>query len=63
MLTALGDASAHVVKQRGRWCSEVAQVYQRPLLTSHLAASMRVGPGGSADLEALCAGFTQPDVR
>jgi hypothetical protein len=56
----LGDASAHIVKQRGRWCSDVALVYQRPLLASHLAASMWVRPGGSADLEAICAGFAQP---
>ena len=56
----LGDASAHIVRQRGRWCSDVAQVYQRPLLASHLAASMWVRPGGSADLEAVCAGFAQP---
>jgi len=48
------------VKQRGRWCSDVALVYQRPLLASHLAASMWVRPGGSADLEAICAGFAQP---
>ena len=30
----LGDASARVVKQRGRWCSDTAEVYQRPLLAS-----------------------------
>ena len=33
------------------------------LLSSHLAASLTVRPGGSADLEALCAGFAQPAVR
>ena len=59
----LGDASAHIVKQRGRWESDVALVYQRPLLSSHLAASLAVRPGGSADLEALCAGFAQAAVR
>ena len=59
----LGDASAHVVKQRGRWFSDVAEVYQRPLLASHLAASMWVRPGGSADLESLCAGFAQAATR
>ena len=59
----LGDASAHLVRQRGRWCSSVAEVYQRPLLSSHLAASMWVRPGGSADLESLCAGFAQAATR
>ena len=58
----LGDASAAVVRQRGRWESDVALVYQRPLLSSHLAASMRVRPGGSADLESLCGGFAQARV-
>ena len=59
----LGDPSAHIVKQRGRWCSDVAHIYQRPLLSSHLAASMWVRPGGSADLEALCGGFAQAATR
>ena len=59
----LGDASAHIVKQRGRWFSDTAEVYQRPLLASHLAASMWVRPGGSADLESLCAGFAQAATR
>ena len=58
----LGDASAAVVRQRGRWESDVALVYQRPLLSSHLAASMRVRPGGSADLESLRGGFAQARV-
>ena len=56
----LGEASERVVRQRGRWCSDVALVYQRPLLASHLAASMRIRAGGSADLESVCAGFAQP---
>ena len=56
----LGEASERVVRQRGRWCSDVALVYQRPLLTSHLAASMRIRAGGSADLESVCVGFAQP---
>ena len=56
----LGEASERVVRQRGRWCSDVALVYQRPLLTSHLAASTRIRAGGSADLESVCVGFAQP---
>jgi hypothetical protein len=48
----LGDSSAGIVQQRGRWDSTVALIYQWPLLASHLAATMWVRPGGSADLEA-----------
>ena len=50
-------------EQRGRWWSDVAEIYQRPLLSSQLAASLWVRPGGSADLESLCAGFAQVATR
>ena len=56
----LGDASAALVKKRGRWASDVAEVYQRALLRTQLDGSAAVGAAGGADLEAVCAGWSQP---
>ena len=56
-----GDASQHTIKQRGRWGSDVAQVYQRTLLSEHLHASFAMGSGGvSRDMEEFSAGWSQP---
>jgi hypothetical protein len=59
----VGEASSGVVRQRGRWCSDVAEIYQRPLVGTHLDASAAVGSVASADLEALCERWAQPTFR
>ena len=51
---------AEFVKARGRWSSDIAEIYQRELLSTHIDASASIGPSGSADLEAVCAGWAQP---
>ena len=53
------DGASRVMKQRGRWHSDVSEVYQRPLLTSHLAPSMMIGSNHGASIEDLCADFAQ----
>ena len=53
------DGASRVMKERGRWSSDVSEVYQRPLLTSHLAPSMLIGTGNGASIEDVCAGFAQ----
>ena len=54
----LGEAGKHLVKQRGRWSSDVAEIYQRPLLFDHLEASRMVGSTiANVDLEAVCEGW------
>ena len=58
-----GDASAHIVRQRGRWDSDVAHIYQRPLLAAQLAMAAAVGNARGTDLESLCYGFAQRAVR
>ena len=40
----LGDASAALVKKRGRWASDVAEVYQRALLGRSSMGRPRLGP-------------------
>jgi hypothetical protein len=54
------EAGAKVIKQRGRWSSDVAQVYQRALAEVHLDASSGVGDVRGRELEALIEGWAQP---
>ena len=58
-----GEAGAFIVKQRGRWDSDVATIYQRPLLADQLAASASVGSVQGSDLEQICISFAQRAVR
>ena len=55
-----GDTSAGLVKARGRWCSDVALIYQRDLASTQLELSAAVGSVVSADLESLSRGWVQP---
>ena len=48
------------IRERGRWASDVALVYQRALARAHLGASAGVGDAAGLDLESLCAGWVQP---
>ena len=57
-----GEQGAPLVKQRGRWDSDVAAVYMRPLLGMQLSAAAAVGSVRGAGLEELCAGFAQRAV-
>ena len=60
---AFGEAGARVTRQRGRWDSTVAQIYQRPLLHEQLQGAAAAGGATGTDLEALCADFAQRAVR
>ena len=56
----LGEASQRVIKERGRWGTDVAYVYQRALLRDQLDASGAMADADAADLEAAVAGWVQP---
>ena len=56
----LGDSSQEIIKQRGRWASDVAEIYQRALLRVQLDASGAMASAHGVDMEALCAGWSQP---
>ena len=61
MREMLGDASHQIIKQRGRWDSDITAVYQRALVSSMLEASVKIGGMGlSRDMEELEAGWSQP---
>ena len=54
------DKSKAVIKGRGRWWSDVAEIYQRALLSVQLLGSVAMGSAVGVDLEAMCAGWSQP---
>ena len=57
----LGEERAErLLRQRGRWASDVAQAYARALLEDHLEASASVGGEVGRELEAVCEGWAQP---
>ena len=58
-----GEAGAVFTRQRGRWASDLAEIYQRPLLGVQLRTAAAVGGARGAGLEELCAGFAQRAVR
>ena len=57
---ALGPQSIPIIKQRGRWASDISLVYQRALASEHIRASAAVVQANSQDLEALIPGWVQP---
>ena len=58
---AFGAVKAErLIKQRGRWWSDIHQLYERALAEEHLDASAAVGDARGAELEALCEGWAQP---
>ena len=58
---SLGSEGAQqVIKQRGRWASDVAEVYKRALAEVHLDASASIGDARGRELEALLEGWAQP---
>ena len=53
------DAATLVIKQRGRWASDIALVlYARACATGHLMVSRGMGDATGIDLEALVRGYT-----
>ena len=57
------ETAKSVIKQRGRWESDVNEIYQRPLVEEQLRGSALVGSARGAGLEDVCRGFAQPAVR
>jgi hypothetical protein len=55
-----GEAGKEIIRRRGRWCSVVAEIYQRELVAAHLTLSAGVGGACGEALEELCAGWAQP---
>eukprot|EP00965_Chrysotila_dentata_P182606 6029566-Pleurochrysis_carterae.AAC.1 len=60
MRDILGDGGAAAVQQRGRWATNIAQIYQRAVVDGQLRSSAGMADATGVDLEALCAGWSQP---
>ena len=56
----LGAAGREVIKQRGRWRSDIADIYQRALLLEQMDGASRMADAQGADLESLLRGWSQP---
>lgn len=56
----LGDASRDIIKQRGRWGSDVSGVYQRALTRDMLGASAALARAHTRDMEQMVRGWVQP---
>ena len=49
-----------MIKQRGRWHSDIAEIYQRTLLSEQVRGSAAMADARGADLESLLHGWSQP---
>eukprot|EP00965_Chrysotila_dentata_P113694 3758519-Pleurochrysis_carterae.AAC.3 len=55
------DFGARAIVQRGRWHTDITQIYQRALADTQLhQATAGMEDAGGADMEALFVGWTQP---
>ena len=54
-----GEAGKALIKRRGRWASDVAEIYQRELASAQLALSAGIGDATGVGLEEVCAGWAQ----
>ena len=57
-----GADAERIITQRGRWHSDIGQIYQRALAGAHMHGSAAVGDARGADLESLCRGWSQPST-
>ena len=60
MREVYGAQAQLLIKERGRWSSDVAQLYQRALLSAQLDISVGMAAAVSRDLEEALVGWTQP---
>ena len=56
----LGPASEKIIDERGRWKSDISEIYKRCSATAHLEASAAIGGARGISLEALGEGWAQP---
>jgi hypothetical protein len=52
--------ASSLLKRRGRWGSDIGEIYARTSLDEQLLVSTQIGDSQGADLERLCAGWAQP---
>ena len=56
----LGPGSEKIIDERGRWHTDISDIYKRCNATAHLEASAAIGGAVGVSLEALGEGWAQP---
>ena len=59
----LGSEGQFLIKERGRWDSDIAFIYARPSAERHLANSRKLADSSSINIENLVDRFSQPAFR
>jgi hypothetical protein len=62
MYDIYGPAGERHIRERGRWGSDIAQIYQRVSAAAHGAISRAIGDSVGADLQSMLAGWSQTTV-
>jgi hypothetical protein len=57
-----GPAAERYIRERGRWGSDVAQIYQRVSAAAHGSISRTIGDSAGADLQSMLTGWCQTAV-
>ena len=55
-----GAEGARYIKERGRWGTDIAQIYQAPSAAMHGSLSRTIGDSAGPDLQSLLSGWRQP---
>ena len=62
MYDIYGPAGERFIRERGRWGSDIAQIYQRVSASAHGDISRAIGDSSGADLQSMLAGWSQTAV-
>ena len=54
-----GPPAERYIRERGRWASDVAQIYQRVSASAHGAMSRAIGDSEGIDLQSMLGGWSQ----
>jgi hypothetical protein len=62
MYDLYGPAGERLIRERGRWGTDIAQIYQRVLATKHGLISRAIGDADGDDLQSMLRGWSQLTV-
>jgi hypothetical protein len=54
------EQATRLIKARGRWFSDIYEIYERGSLQEHALASAAITEAGGVDLEQILTGWVQP---
>ena len=54
------EQATRMIKDRGRWYSDIFEIYERGSLQEHALASAAITEAGGIDLEQTLTGWVQP---